>query len=117
MIDYRGYSLTENVERIRFALDGAEQDSPFDEGQPRGFMGSLVSKCDCCAYVAIHQDIRDGVVRFLARKSSSFVQGKLDTYPCTIYAYDLPSRPGVVPKLVAHAVKVPVMRGGRLFFF
>ncbi|KNA13517.1 hypothetical protein SOVF_116210 [Spinacia oleracea] len=92
MTNYKLFCLTENADRrITFAVDAAEKDSTFDEGL-RGYIGSLVTKCECCQYEIVKYDITDGVIRFLASKSSSV------DLRSNIYCYEPPSRPGQPPK-------------------
>ncbi|XP_021767858.1 uncharacterized protein LOC110732252 [Chenopodium quinoa] len=96
MVNYQLFCITENADRsITFAVDAAQKDSMFDEGC-RGNIGSLIPKCECCQYQIVQHDIRDGVIRFIASKSSSV------NPPSNIHLYEPPSKPGEAPKPVVY---------------
>uniref|UniRef100_A0A803N3T2 Uncharacterized protein n=1 Tax=Chenopodium quinoa TaxID=63459 RepID=A0A803N3T2_CHEQI len=96
MVNYQLFCITENADRsITFAVDAAQKDSMFDEGC-RGYIGSLIPKCECCQYQIVQHDIRDGVIRFIASKSASADP------PSNIHLYEPPSKPGEAPKPVVY---------------
>jgi hypothetical protein len=54
---------------ISFTADSVTQECKFDFGT-RCFTGMLKSNCECCLYEIVLHDIRDGVLRLLARMTS-----------------------------------------------